>query len=301
MLIKLIPFLFVILWASGFVGARFGLEYAEPMTFLSLRVALNVVLFALLILLLKRRIPTGRQFWHSCVSGLFIHGLYLGGTFQAIHWGIPAGLASLLVGTQPIITALILVMMGSERLNMSQWLGLGLGFAGISCVLAGNIEWQSDTHKWAAIGMCVVSLVGITFGTLYQKKFCQGVDLLGGALVQYVAAAALLAPMAMQFETMQVAWTPTFILTLGWLVVVLSCVAILLLLYMVEHGAASSVASVFYLVPPTTAVQAWVCFGESFDQLGALGFVLAALAVYLVVKKPVLWRKRMPKMVNSTS
>ncbi|WGY45458.1 MULTISPECIES: EamA family transporter [unclassified Vibrio] len=301
MLIKMIPFLFVILWASGFVGARFGLEYAEPMTFLSLRMVLNVVLFALLIMLLKRRIPTGRQFWHSCVSGLFIHGLYLGGTFQAIHWGIPAGLASLLVGSQPIFTALILLLMGSERLNLAQWLGLALGFAGISCVLMGNIEWQSDAHKWAAIGMCVVSLIGITVGTLYQKKFCQGVDLLGGALVQYVAAVALLLPAAMQFETMQVEWTPTFIMTLGWLVVVLSCIAILLLLYMVEHGASSSVASVFYLVPPTTAIQAWICFGESFDRLGALGFVLAAVAVYLVVKKPVLRRSRMPQPAESVS
>ncbi len=301
MLIKMIPFLFVILWASGFVGARFGLEYAEPMTFLSLRMVLNVVLFALLIMLLKRRIPTGRQFWHSCVSGLFIHGLYLGGTFQAIHWGIPAGLASLLVGSQPIFTALILLLMGSERLNLAQWLGLALGFAGISCVLMGNIEWQSDAHKWAAIGMCVVSLNGIPVGTLYQKKFCQGVDLLGGALVQYVAAVALLLPAAMQFETMQVEWTPTFIMTLGWLVVVLSCIAILLLLYMVEHGASSSVASVFYLVPPTTAIQAWICFGESFDRLGALGFVLAAVAVYLVVKKPVLRRSRMPQPAESVS
>lgn len=301
MLIKMIPFLFVILWASGFVGARFGLEYAEPMTFLSLRMVLNVVLFAVLIMLLKRRIPTGRQFWHSCVSGLFIHGLYLGGTFQAIHWGIPAGLASLLVGSQPIFTALILLLMGSERLNLAQWLGLALGFAGISCVLMGNIEWQSDAHKWAAIGMCVVSLIGITVGTLYQKKFCQGVDLLGGALVQYVAAVALLLPAAMQFETMQVEWTPTFMMTLGWLVVVLSCIAILLLLYMVEHGASSSVASVFYLVPPTTAIQAWICFGESFDRLGALGFVLAAVAVYLVVKKPVLWRSRMPQPAESVS
>ena len=301
MLIKMIPFLFVILWASGFVGARFGLEYAEPMTFLSLRMVLNVVLFAVLIMLLQRRIPTGRQFWHSCVSGLFIHGLYLGGTFQAIHWGIPAGLASLLVGSQPIFTALILLLMGTERFNLAQWLGLALGFAGISCVLMGNIEWQSDAHKWAAIAMCVVSLIGITVGTLYQKKFCQGVDLLGGALVQYVAAVALLLPAAMQFETMQVEWTPTFMMTLGWLVVVLSCIAILLLLYMVEHGASSSVASVFYLVPPTTAIQAWICFGESFDRLGALGFVLAAVAVYLVVKKPVLWRSRMPQPAESVS
>lgn len=292
--LKMIPFLFVILWASGFVGARFGLAYAEPMTFLSLRMVFNVLLFALLLIVLRRRLPRGRAFWHACVAGFLIHGLYLGGTYQAIYWGMPAGLTSLLVGTQPIFTALLLVCMATERFNLAQWLGLGLGFAGISCVLLGNIEWQSDAHQWAAMGMCAVSLAGITLGTLYQKKFCQGVDLLGGALVQYVAAAALLLPAALSFETMQVNWTPTFMLTLAWLVVVLSCVAILLLLYMVEHGASSSVASVFYLVPPTTAIQAWICFGESFDLLGALGFVMAAIAVYLVVKKPVLLRRSRP-------
>ncbi|EMX0220882.1 DMT family transporter [Vibrio fluvialis] len=293
MLVKMIPFLFVVLWASGFVGARFGLAYAEPMTFLTLRMVFNVLLFAVLIAVLKRRLPTGKQFWHSCMSGLLIHGLYLGGTYQAIYWGMPAGLTSLLVGIQPIFTALLLVCMATERFNLAQWLGLAMGFAGISCVLLGNIEWQSDAHKWAAIGMCVISLAGITLGTLYQKKFCQGVDLIGGALVQYVAAAALLLPAAVSFETMQVDWTPTFIMTLAWLVVVLSCIAILLLLYMVEHGASSSVASVFYLVPPTTAIQAWICFGESFDMLGVLGFVMAAMAVYLVVKKPVLFRPKL--------
>ncbi|MCG6216827.1 DMT family transporter [Vibrio furnissii] len=301
MLVKMIPFVFVMLWASGFVGARFGLAYAEPMTFLTLRMVFNVLLFAGLIAVLKRRVPTGKSFWHSCVTGLLIHGLYLGGTYQAIYWGMPAGLTSLLVGIQPILTALLLVCMATERLNLAQWVGLGLGFAGISCVLLGNMEWRSDAHQWAAIGMCLISLRGITLGTLYQKKFCQGVDLIGGALVQYVAAAAVLIPAAFSFETMQVDWTPTFIMTLAWLVVVLSCIAILLLLYMVEHGASSSVASVFYLVPPTTALQAWLCFGESFDVLGVLGFAMAAMAVYLVVKKPVLLRRNMPVALRQDS
>lgn len=128
--------------------------------------------------------------------------------------------------------------------------------------------------------------MGITCGTLYQKRFCQGTDMVGGAMVQYLASAALFLPFAMRYETMQVNWTVEFTLTLIWLVVVLSCVAILLLLYMVEHGASSSVASVFYLVPPTTAIQAWLIFGESFDIYGAMGFALSAAAVYLVVRKP---------------
>ncbi|AXN05528.1 DMT family transporter [Vibrio anguillarum] len=287
MFVRMIPFLFVVLWASGFVGARFGLMYAEPATLLTLRMVANVGL----LLLLKRRIPRGRHLWHSCVTGVLIHGCYLGGTYQAISWGMPAGLSALLVGTQPILTALLLVFMSTERFNLAQWLGLALGFSGISLVLMGNIEWQSEVHKWPAISLCLLSLLGITLGTLYQKKFCQGVDMIGSATVQYVAALCLFLPWAWSFETMQVQWTPTFIMILVWLVVVLSCVSILLLLYMVEHGAASSVASVFYLVPPTTAIQAWLAFDESLDGFGVAGFCLAVTAVYLVVKKPNLLRK----------
>lgn len=286
MLIKFIPFVFVILWSSGFVGARFGLQYAESATLLSLRMVANVVLFILLIVFLKRKVPKGAALFHSCVVGILIHGFYLGGTYLAIDMGMPAGLSALLVGLQPILTAVMIVTFTVERFNWSQWLGLVLGFSGISLVLMGNIEWQSDAHKTEAVLLCFLALIGITFGTLYQKRFCKGVDMVGSAMVQYFAAALLFLPYAMSFETMQVDWTLEFTLTMVWLVVVLSCVAILLLLYMVEHGAASSVASVFYLVPPTTAIQAWLMFGESFDFYGALGFALAAVAVYLVVKKP---------------
>lgn len=286
MLIKFIPFVFVVLWSSGFVGARFGLQYAEPATLLSLRMIANVLLFVLLIATLKRKVPRGSAFFHSCVVGILIHGFYLGGTYLAIDMGMPAGLSALLVGLQPILTAIMIVTFTVERFNWAQWVGLALGFSGISLVLMGNIEWQSGAHKMEAVLLCILALIGITFGTLYQKRFCQGVDMVCSAMVQYFAAAILFVPYAISFESMQVDWTVEFSLTLVWLVVVLSCVAILLLLYMVEHGAASSVASVFYLVPPTTALQAWLMFGESFDFYGALGFALAAIAVYLVVKKP---------------
>ncbi|MDN3682212.1 EamA family transporter [Vibrio tapetis subsp. quintayensis] len=286
MLIRMIPFIFVVLWASGFIGARFGVQYAEPATLLLVRMAANVVLFLILVTVLHRRIPTGSAFWHSCVVGILIHGFYLGGSYLAIDMGMPSGLCSLLVGTQPILTALILVNATQERFNSAQWIGLALGFIGISLVLMGNIEWQSEGQKWEAVMASGLALLGITLGTLYQKRFCQGVDMVGGAAVQYLAAAVLFLPYAMTFETMQIQWTMELILTLAWLVVVLSCVALMLLLYMVEHGASSSVASVFYLVPPVTAIQAWLAFDESFDASAAFGFGLAAIAVYLVVKKP---------------
>ena len=159
MLIKMIPFVFVILWSSGFVGARLGVEYAEPATLLSLRMVANVALFLVLIAILKRRIPRGRAFFHACVVGILIHGFYLGGTYLAIDMGMPAGLSSLLVGLQPILTALIMISCTSQRFNFAQWLGLALGFAGISLVLMGNIEWQSDDQK--GLATLLLSLIHI--------------------------------------------------------------------------------------------------------------------------------------------
>ncbi|KJG05142.1 EamA/RhaT family transporter [Photobacterium kishitanii] len=286
MLIKAIPFVFVILWASGFVGARFGLQYAEPATLLSIRMALNILLFLIIAGLLHRRIPTGKDFWHSCIAGLLIHGFYLGGSYFAISLGMPAGLSSLLVGIQPILTAIILLSLTQEQFKPSQWLGLLLGFIGITMVLMGKMEWQSELHKTSAFCFCLSALFGITLGTLYQKKYCQQIDMIGGATIQYLAALTLFLPIALKFETMKVLWTTEFILSLAWLVICLSCIALLLLLYMVNKNASSSVASMFYLVPPITAIQAWLIFGESFSWIGIVGFVLAASAVYLVAKKP---------------
>ncbi|MDN3612481.1 DMT family transporter [Vibrio ostreicida] len=286
MLVRWVPFVFVVLWASGFVGARLGLQYAEPATLLTIRMMANVVMFFVLVHVLGRAIPRKGPFFHSCVVGIFIHGFYLGGTYMAIHLGMPAGLSSLLVGLQPIFTAVLLVVFTRERFVWSQWMGLALGFVGIGLVLFGKVQWQLEQHKLLAIGFCLLSLIGITLGTLYQRRFCHGGDKLGSALVQYMAAGCLFLPYALLNESMQVHWTIEFMMTLGWLVVVLSGFAVLLLLYMVEHGAASKVACVFYLVPPVTAVQAWLIFDESFDRWGMLGFMCAAMAVYLVVKAP---------------
>lgn len=286
MLIKSIPFIFVILWASGFIGARLGLTYTEPATLLSIRMLMTIALFICLALLLKRRIPHGRAFWHSCVVGILIHGFYLGGSFQAIYLGMPAGLNALLVGIQPILTALLLIVFTKKHFSAIQWFGLLLGFFGITLVLQGNVQWHNEAHQTLAITMSIIALAGITIGTLYQKHFCQQVDLIGATLIQYIAASCLFMPYAVFFEPLEVQWTITFIATLAWLVFILSLAAILLLLYMVKRGEAESVASVFYLVPPVTALQAWIAFDEYFDLYGIIGFVCAAFSVYLVVKNP---------------
>ena len=156
MLVRFIPMVFVVLWASGFVGARIGLQYAEPATLLTLRMVANLGVFTLLVVMMRSSVPQGKMFWHSFIVGILIHGLYLGGTYIAIGLGMPSGLSALLVGTQPILTAIIFVTCAREQLRLSQWLGLALGFIGISLVLVGKTQWQDDSHKFIAIGLCIV-------------------------------------------------------------------------------------------------------------------------------------------------
>ncbi|MBD1557117.1 DMT family transporter [Vibrio sp. S9_S30] len=280
--LSLIPWVFVVLWASGFVGSKLGLQFTDPATLLTVRTALNVVVLGVLVVLLKRKALSPNKAFHACISGLMIHGMYLGGTYVAIKLGMPASLSALLVGLQPVLTAVVLVSVGTAFLRWYQWLGLALGLVGIFLVLNGKIEWVEATNQGGAFFSIAVALMGITFGTLYQKKFCNGTDLVTCVTWQYLAALIVFTMAAYAFEPLMIDWTLTFVATLTWLVIVVSVLAVLLLLYMVDHGESEKVASVFYLVPPVTAVQAWLLFDERFDMTGVIGFGLAALAVYLV-------------------
>ena len=282
MAIRVIPFIFVLLWASGFIGAKFGLAYAEPATLLLIRMIATTLVFTLCLLLVQRNVPDTKQILHSCVVGVLIHGCYLGGTFMAISMKMPAGLASLLVGLQPIFTALLLVGGNKKKFQSTQWIGLLIGLVGITLVLSGDLAWDSGSSKLIALSMSLLALCGITFGTLYQKHYCQGTDILWSSLIQYIAASIVFAPYALLFETMSVQWDIRLFMVLAWLVFGLSCCAVLLLLYMVQQGAAESVASIFYLVPPVTAIQSWILFDEKLGLSGLFGFVLAALAICLV-------------------
>lgn len=286
MLTKYVPFIFVALWSTGFIGAQYGLQFAEPATFLLLRMIVNIIIFIALLFIFKSHLPRGKEAIHSLIAGVLIHGFYLGGTYQAISLGMSAGLCALLVGIQPILTAVLLVNFGKQRLLPLQWAGLFLGLLGITLVLQGNIEWQDTSNQYTAYLFAFIALIGITFGTLYQKKYCQNSDLIGSMVWQYSAASLVFLPVALLNETMVVTWNAQFIFGLMWLVLVVSVTAILLLLYMIKQGDASSVASTFYLIPPMTAFQAWIIFGEHFDIQGAVGFALAAVAVYLVIRKP---------------
>ena len=274
------PFVFVVLWSTGFIGSKLGIPYAEPVTFLVVRFAMVLAVFAPLVLLTKAPWPVPRLLAHVAVVGVALHGVYLGGVFVSIAWGLPAGVSAVIVGLQPLLTATVVGPLLGERVNARQWIGLWLGLAGVVAVLWEKLAFEGVS--FASVLPSVAGLLGITFGTLYQKRHCPGVDLRTGAVVQYAAATLFLLPFALTFETMAIRWTAEFAFAMGWLVLVLSVGAVSLLMVLVRQGAAAKVASFFYLVPPCTAVAAWLLFGETLGLLALAGMAVAAVGVALV-------------------
>jgi drug/metabolite transporter (DMT)-like permease len=277
----LVPLVFVVLWSTGFIGSKAGLPYIEPLTFLVVRFAIVTPLFVVWSLASWAPWPRGRQALHVAVVGALLHGVYLGGVFVSISWGLPAGVSALIVGLQPLLTAGFIRMLG-ERVSARQWLGLGLGFVGVGAVLWEKLGF--DGIPLAAIWPSVAGLFGITFGTLYQQRFCGKVHLATGGVVQYAAATLVLIPAMLAFETRVIDWTPQLVGALAWLILVLSMGAISLLMLLARRGAAAQTASLFYLVPPTTALMAWGLFGEVLGFLALAGMALTAFGVYLVRK-----------------
>jgi drug/metabolite transporter (DMT)-like permease len=217
------------------------------------------------------------------VAGVLLQAGYLGGVFAAIHHGMPAGISALITGLQPLSTALLGGWLLKERVTARQWLGLLLGLVGALLVVGERIQVAGMTAL--SIALAFMALASITLGTVWQKRHGSGVDLRTGAAIQYMAAALVLAPFALVLETRNVQWTGEFAFAIAWLAVVLSLGAVFLLLYLIRHGAATRVASLFYLVPPTTALMAWPLFGETYSLVSALGMGLAMLAVWLVTSK----------------
>ncbi|OSQ46321.1 DMT family transporter [Thalassospira sp. MCCC 1A01428] len=282
---RFMPFVFVFLWSTGFVGAKFGLPYAEPFTFLLIRFLVVIAIMLPVVWLLRARWPkTLAETLHIAVAGMLVHGIYLGGVFAAINHGLPAGLSALIVGMQPVLTASVVGALLGERVTARQWLGLALGLVGVGLVLGPKIGNGSGITVVGVL-LAVGALLGMTAGTLYQKRFCTGMDLRSGTVIQYSAASAVVAIAAFSFETRHVDWTLDFVLVMVWLVLVLSIGAIMLLMVLIKQGEATRVASMFYLVPPTAAFFAWVLFDEQIGVLGFVGFGVAALGVAMVMSK----------------
>jgi drug/metabolite transporter (DMT)-like permease len=274
------PFVFVVLWSTGFIGSKLGIPYAEPVTFLVVRFAAVIAIFAAVVIATRAPWPERHLWVHVAIVGVALHGFYLGGVFVSIAWGLPAGVSALIVGVQPLLTATVVGPLLGERVSMRQWIGLWLGLAGVIAVLWEKLAFEGI--PLVAVWPSVAALGGIAFGTLYQKRRCPNVDLRTGAVIQYVAATAFLLPFALTFETMAIRWTAEFVVAMGWLVVVLSVGAVSLLMVLVRQGAAAKVASFFYLVPPGTAVAAWLLFGETLGLLAFAGMAVAAVGVALV-------------------
>jgi drug/metabolite transporter (DMT)-like permease len=273
------PGVFVVLWASGFIGAKLGLPYAEPLTFLALRMFGVVVLLGLFMLIAGAKWPGREGALDSYVTGVLMHALYLGGVYISIAKGLPAALSALVVGLQPLLTSTIANRLLGERVAPRQWVGLVLGLSGVYLVVQDKATVGAATPlAWIA---AVVGLVAITIGTVYQKRFGSGIDWRPAMFIQYAAAGILFALGATAFESRSVRWTPEFLFALGWLVFVLSFGAIWLLYFLIRRAAATRVVSLFYLTPPVTALMAWSLFGERLAPLALVGMAVCVAGVFL--------------------
>jgi drug/metabolite transporter (DMT)-like permease len=274
------PLLFVLLWSTGFIVAKYGLAYAPPLTFVLYRLVLVAALMGVLALATHAKWPATRaEVGHVVVAGWLVHGVYLGGVFVAIASGMPAGLSAMIVGLQPILTVVLARSWLGERVVPRQWLGLALGLAGVWLVVRHKVAFTDDGKALTAI---LLALAGISVGTLYQKRYCAHVDLRCSAVIQFTACAIVYAPLAFFFEHESVRWTPQFVFALGWAVLVLSVGAISLFYWLLRHGAASNVAGLFFLVPAVTATIAWALFDETLGVLAVAGMVLISVGVALV-------------------
>ena len=279
--LHLAPATFVVLWSTGFVGAKLGLPYVEPLTFLTLRFVCVASLLGLLALLLRRPWPADwRTRAHLGVAGVMLHAGYLSGVFCAIHSGLSAGQVALIVGLQPLLTALLSSLFMGERVGRVQWLGLGLGFAGVVLVVGKRIGAGGSD---AALALALMALISITLGTLYQKRFVPSFDLWTGSALQFAASLLVLGPLSLLIETGRIEWTPSFLFALTWLTLVLSIGAISLLHLLIRRGAATRISALFYLTPPTTALIAWQVFDERLDASAVAGMALCGFGVWLVV------------------
>lgn len=273
---------FVALWSTGFVGAKFGLPWAGPFDFLCLRFAIVATLLLAIAVVFRAPWPeTPREWFHIGVAGLLLHGVYLGAVFAGIDAGIPAGITALIVGTQPVLTAFIVGAVLGERVRPRQWIGFLLGFLGLLLVLWERLRLPGG-ESIAILGLPLIALLAITAGTVYQKRFCPRLDLRSGTAIQYSVTMIAMLPLALWVDREPTQWTPEFMFALAWLSLVLSLGAVTLLYILISRGAASRVASLFFLVPPTAAGYAWLAFGETLGTAALLGMIVIATGVALV-------------------
>lgn len=283
------PAVFVVIWSTGFIVAKYGMPYAPPLTFLAIRFFLSIVCFVAWIVLARAAWPRSRAQWgHLAVTGVLMHAAYLGGVWIAVKAGMGSGLTALIVGLQPVLTALWVSWVSSgddqaaSKVTGRQWAGLVLGLGGLLLVVSRKF---GTGHEVTALTLActIFSLFSITAGTLYQKRFVKPTDVRTANVIQLAAAFVVTLPLAL-LETEAINWTPHFLGAMAWSVLVLTLGGSSLLYLLIQRGAATAVTSLLYLVPPTTALMAWALFGESITTATVVGTVLTALGVSLVVR-----------------
>jgi drug/metabolite transporter (DMT)-like permease len=287
-LIRAMPAVFVLIWSTGFIVAKYGLPYAPPLSFLAIRYVFSLLCFLVWIAIARVAWPASRIQWlHLGVTGILIHAGYLSGVWSAIKGGMGSGLSALIVGLQPVLTAVWVSRVGESsgsesRVSARQWLGLVLGLAGLLLVVSRKFGAGNEATP-VTLGFAVLALLSITAGTLYQKRFVKPADVRSANAIQLVAALLVTLPLAL-LETEPVRWTGEFVAALAWAVLALTLGGSSLLYMLIQRGAATAVTSLLYLVPPTTALMAWLLFGESITVVTVAGTALTALGVSLVVR-----------------
>ena len=282
------PAVFVVIWSTGFIVAKYGLPYAPPLTFLAIRYFLSIVCFGVWIVLARAAWPQSRQQWlHLAVTGVLMHAAYLGGVWVAVKAGMGSGLTALIVGLQPVLTALWVSWISSAgddsaKVSKRQWAGLALGLGGLLLVVSRKFGMGTEVTA-LTLACTVFALFSITAGTLYQKRFMKPTDVRTANVIQLAAAFVVTLPLAL-FETEAISWNTHLLGAMAWSVLVLTLGGSSLLYLLIQRGAATSVTSLLYLVPPTTALMAWVLFDEPITVTTVVGTAVTALGVSLVVR-----------------
>ena len=284
------PALFVFLWSTGFVGAKYIVPYAEPFTFLTIRYVIAAAILIAIAALLKQPLKLTRdQVIASVAVGLLLHVIYIGGVFYAVSLGVSAGISAVIVSIQPVLVSILAVPLLGERIRSVQVIGLVLGVAGIALLLLPKVFQGDYSSAISEVGIviCVIALLGTSAGYLVQKKLGSDIPFLTGTGMQYVVSAVVFALLSAVTEDQRVEWSPEFLFGLAWIVLMLSIGSIVLLYEMLRAGSASKVSSLYYLVPPVAAIQAYFLFDEVIPPIGILGMALAGLGVVLVMRQAV--------------
>ena len=283
-LLPFFPAIFVLLWSTGFIGARYAMPHAEPFTFLSMRYALALLVLGVVVAVTASPWPGWRPAGHAMIAGGLIHGVYLGGVFFAVRHGLNAGIAALIVGLQPVLTTILAALFLGEKVKPRHLLGLALGLVGVALVILPKLD-SGGEYRFVTLAPVFLSALAISAGSVWQKRFVGGVDLRVGTALQYLGALVPTLVLARLSETMAVDWTGELVFALVWLVFVLSIGAVFLMLYLIREGAVSQVASLMYLVPGVTAIEAFLLFGETLSPVQLAGLVLAGVGVAAATRK----------------